>query len=120
MVIGYRHMAALTARVVVVLLLVTPCVSAQTGHDPFPSPISVTADVVTVGFTEFASLPDIDGQAARMMHLLDEPGTERLFVSDMRGLLYSVRYDGLVVTLYLDLTDPTWDLSVEASGRERV
>ena len=54
-----------------------------------------------------------------MMLLVDEPGTNRLFVNDMHGLLYSVAYDGHDVTLYLDLTDPRWGASVEASGRER-
>ena len=47
---------------------------------------------------EFASLPDIDGVAARMMNLVDEPGTRRLFVNDMRGPLYSVSYDGATVS----------------------
>ena len=106
-------------RLVVVVLLVTAGTSAQTSDDPFPPRHLSSDDVVTVGFAEFASLPDINGQAARMMLLVDEPGTGRLFVSDMRGLLYSVGYDGQAVTLYLDLTAPTWALTVEASGRER-
>ena len=45
--------------------------------------------------------------AARMMHMVDEPGTRRLFVSDMRGSLYSVSYDGKTVTPYLDLARRT-------------
>ena len=54
-----------------------------------------------------------------MMLLVDEPGTRRLFVNDMRGLLYSVSYDGGTVTRYLDLSAPTWELRVEASRNER-
>ena len=66
-------MATLMAHGVVVLLLVTASLSAQTGQHPFPPPISVTAGVVTVSFTEFAALPDVDGLAVRIMHLVDEP-----------------------------------------------
>ena len=54
-----------------------------------------------------------------MMNLVDEPGTKRLFVNDMRGPLYSVSYDGKAVTLYLDINAPTWGVSVQSSGRER-
>jgi hypothetical protein len=84
--------------------------TAQTSNNPFPSPISPADSARTVSFLEFASLPDTDGSAARMMILVDEPGTGRLFVNDMRGLLYSVSYDGQAVTRYLDLTDSTWAL----------
>ncbi len=63
-------------------------------NDPFPAPIAATEGVRTVNVREFASLPDIDGVAARMMNLVDEPGTRRLFVNDMRGPIYSVSYDG--------------------------
>ena len=45
--------------------------------DPFPKPIPATEDAIKVSFTEFASLPDIDGEAARMMLLIDEPTTAR-------------------------------------------
>jgi hypothetical protein len=46
----------------------------------FPDPIPATEGVVAVHFIEFASVPDFPGQAqpARMMTLLDEPGTQRL------------------------------------------
>ena len=54
-----------------------------------------------------------------MMRLVDEPGTGRLFVSDMWGLVYTVSYDGGTVTQYLDLTDPRWAVDVHARGRER-
>ena len=112
-------MSVWMTRVVVVSLLLISSASAQTSDDPFPSPIPPANGAITVNVVEFASLPDVDGQAARMMLLVDEPGTGRLFVNDMRGLLYSVSYDGQTVSRYLDLTASTWGLSVEASGRER-
>ena len=93
-------------------------VLAQTSNDPFDTPIPAEDDVITVDFTEFASLPDIDGQAARAMHLVSEPGGDRVFVDDMHGLLYTVSSDGLV-TEYLDLRASTWNLQVEASRGER-
>jgi hypothetical protein len=87
--------------------------------DPFPAPIAATEGVVRVNVREFASLPDIDGVAARMMLLVDEPGTRRLFVNDMRGPLYGVSYDGRTVTKYLDLNDSKWGMPVNSMGRER-
>ena len=72
-------------------------------------------------FVEFASLPDIAGEAqpARMMLLVDEPGTRRLFVNDMRGPIYSVSYDGKTVMPYLDINAPAWGVRVNSSGNER-
>ena len=84
-------------RVVGIFLLTVSATFAQTSSEPFPSPIAETEGVITVGIEEFASLPDVDGEAARMMHFLDEPETGRLFVSDMRGLVYSdMRLRGFV------------------------
>jgi Glucose / Sorbosone dehydrogenase len=88
-------------------------------NDPFPGPIAATNGVIRVGFAEFASLPDIDGVAARMMNLVDEPGTKRLFVNDMRGPLYSMSHDGKAVALYLDVNAPNWGHPVQFTGRER-
>ncbi|HEU4694853.1 MAG TPA: PQQ-dependent sugar dehydrogenase, partial [Vicinamibacterales bacterium] len=87
--------------------------------DPFPQPIEARQGVITVGVREFASVPDLDGVSARMMNLVNEPGTRRLFVNDMRGPLYSVSYDGKAVTLYVDINDPKWGVSVQSMGRER-
>jgi hypothetical protein len=64
--------------------LALPLAAQTVTNDPFPDPIT-TDGGVTVGYQEFASLPDIDGVAARMMTLLDEPTTRRLFVNDQRG-----------------------------------
>ena len=100
-------------------LLMVGVARAQTSNDPFSSPISAADGVITVNVAEFASLPDVDGEPARMMLLVDEPGTGRLFVNDMRGLLYSLSYDGRDVTRYLDLTAPGWGVNVEAGRNEQ-
>jgi hypothetical protein len=106
------------ARIVTAVLFIASPALAQP-VDPFPEPIPAAEGVVKVAFAEFASLPDIEGEAARMMLLVDEPGTRRLFVNDMRGLLYSVGYDGRAVATYLDLRDPAWSLSVQSANAER-
>ena len=72
-------------------------------NNPFPAPIPATEGLITVNFVEFASLPDAGPNAGRMDLLLDEPGTHRIFVNTMQGLLYSVSYDGKTVKPYLDL-----------------
>jgi len=87
--------------------------------DPFPTAIETTQGVVAVKFVEFATIPDVKGEAPRLMHFVDEPGTKRLFVSVMTGALYSLSYDGKVVTEYLDLTAPAWNVAVQASGAEQ-
>ena len=99
--------------------LAASAAAGQTTNDPFPDPIPATDGVVTVGVVEFAALPFVDGQPPRMMRLVDEPGTGRLLVNDMWGLVYTVSYDGGTVTQYLDLTQQRWGLDVEASRRER-
>src|SRR5688572_33477467 len=82
-----------------------PLPAGQT-NDPFPQPIVRDQGVITVTLREFATLPDIAGVAARMMTLVEEPATRRLFVSDMRGQIYTVSADGTTVTPYLDPSDP--------------
>jgi glucose/arabinose dehydrogenase len=95
--------------------------------NPFP-PIEATAGIVSVNFTEFAVIPDAAGgpstalgasEAPRMMHLVDEPGTKTIFVSTMRGQLYSVSYDGKRVLEYLDINAPAWNIGVQFQGNER-
>jgi hypothetical protein len=113
-VFGIRFLTNLIA----LALLVAPGAFAQTPEDPFPSPIAADG-VVRVSFVEFASLPDIGGQPARPMLLVDEPGTRRLFVNDMRGPLYSLSYDGRTATQYVDINAARWGVSVEFTGRER-
>jgi hypothetical protein len=91
---------------------------AQPTRTPL-APIDSVTGTVVVGVADFAEIPDIDGVPARMMILVDEPGTRRLFVNDMRGPIYSVSYDGRTVLRYIDLNDSTWGVSVESQGRER-
>src|SRR5918993_5131060 len=88
-------------------------------NQPFPQPIARTEGVITVTLREFASLPDIDGVAARAMTLVEEPASRRLFVSDMRGPLYALSADGKTVTPYLNINDPKWGVPVQSQGRER-
>jgi hypothetical protein len=104
---------------IVALGLLAAPVIAQQSTDPFPASIPATDDVIVVNFAEFASLPDVDGEAARMMLLAEEPGTTRMFVNDMRGPLYRVTADGKAVSLYLDVNDAQWGVPVEARGAER-
>ncbi len=100
-------------------ILPVPGAVAQTTDRPFPRSIEGVEGIVVVDVAEFASIPDADGQAARMMLLVDEPATRRMFVNDMRGPLYGVGYDGRTVTPYVDIDDPRWGVAVESSGRER-
>jgi glucose/arabinose dehydrogenase len=85
--------------------------------EPFKQPIAATQGAITVRLREFAALPDIDNIAARAMTLVHEPGTRRLFVSDMRGPLYSVSLDGKTVTPYLE--HQRFGIQVQSVGRER-
>ncbi|HEY6362534.1 MAG TPA: PQQ-dependent sugar dehydrogenase [Vicinamibacterales bacterium] len=104
-------------RVIAVSSLPVLGVLAQTPTDPFPTAIPATEGAIRVNYREFASLPDIDGVAARMMNLVTEPGTRRVFVSDMRGQLYRVSEDGKTVTKYLDINAA--GVPVQSTGRER-
>jgi hypothetical protein len=114
-----RARAALSAMAGLALTILPVPAFAQAPNDPFPAPIPASDGVIKVGFVEFASIPDIAGEAARMMLLVDEPGTRRLFVNDMRGPLYSVSYDGRKVTPYVDINAERWGVGVQSVGRER-
>jgi hypothetical protein len=102
---------------VAAVLIATPALS-QVPNDPFPDPIEAAEGVIVVGYSEFAVLPDADGQTARPMRLFDEPGSGRLFVNDMQGPVYTISYDG-DVELYLDINDTGWGVPVEYTGREQ-
>ena len=91
----------------------------QSTLDPFPTPIETTQGVVAVNYVEFATIPDVGGQAPRLMHFVTEPGTKRNFVSVMTGQLYSLSYDGKVVTPYLDVSAASWGVNVQSDGAER-
>jgi hypothetical protein len=104
----------------VLLLAAASAVSGQAPTtDPFPKPIDATTGAIVVNYVEFATIPDIGGQAARLMLLVDEPGTRRMFVNDMRGPIYRVSYDGKDVGVYLDVNAPEWNVRVNSTGRER-
>lgn len=104
------------------LLLALSCaalpLAAQPTTRPLP-PIDTVTGAIVVNVADFATIPDMAGIAARMMLLIDEPGTRRLFVNDMRGPIYSVSYDGRTVTPYIDINDTTWGVQVQSTGRER-
>ena len=102
-----------------VLLSMAAPVSAQAPAEPFPTPLAAAEGVIRVNYREFAVIPDVNGQAARMNLLVDEPGSRRLFLNDMRGPLYRISYDGRDVSLYVDTNDPKWGAVVQSGGRER-
>jgi hypothetical protein len=110
---AWMILAAAVAAVVVALVV------AQTPSDPFPTPIPTTDGVIAVDYTEFATIPDSDGQPPRMMLLADEPSTHRMFVIDMRGPLWSVSDDGKTVRQYLDVNAPAWGVQVVSTGNEQ-
>jgi hypothetical protein len=107
-------------RICTAIVLASSCLLAQTPTDPFPTPINATDAVIKVNFIEFGTLPDLGGpMPARPMLLVDEPGTRRLFVNDMRGPLYTIPREGKTVALYLDINDPKWGVNVNSQGNER-
>lgn len=108
----------------IVVAMLTCCsvfaqVPASTTNDPFPQPIPTTEGVIAVRFAEFATIPDVGVAAPRLMHMVNEPGTKRLFVDVMTGLLYAVSYDGKTVTPYLDINSTEWEVKVQSQGSER-
>jgi len=88
-------------------------------NNPFQTPIVATEGVIAVKFSEFASVPDAGTDVPRVNLLVDEPGTKRMFVNTMQGMLYTVTYDGKQVAPYIDLNDPKWGNPVQAGGSER-
>src|SRR5262245_25387759 len=85
-----------------IALLTSSAARAQATNDPFPVPIAATDRVISVKFSEFATIPDFNGAAPRIMTMLYEPGSQRLFASDMNGKLYTISADGKAVGQYLD------------------
>lgn len=98
-------------------LLTAGVCHAQLTNDPFPQPIAATDGVITVNVVEFATLPDLGGvQPVRPMVMIDEPGTRRLFVNDMRGPIYAISRDGKSVGLYIDIAAAQWGVNVNSAG----
>ena len=115
-------MTPLTSRQAILgaaLVLVSAIDTSAQGTTRPLAPIDTLENLLVVGVAEFASLPAIDTIAARPMLLIDERGTRRLFVNDMRGPIYSVSYDGKSVALYVNINDSTWGVNVQSQGRER-
>ena len=112
-------MLKLVIRTIALSLLTVSISFAQSTTDPFPNPIPATDRVISVRFSEFATIPDFNGAAPRLMTMVNEPGTRRFFVSDMNGKVYSISTDGKTVNPYLDLTAPEWKVAVQAMGSER-
>ena len=88
-------------------------------NDPYPQPIAATEGLFASMCASSRPCLTSTASPARMMRLVDETGTKRFFVNDMRGPIYSVSYDGKSVGLYLDINDPKWGVAVQSSGRER-
>lgn len=107
-----------TRTLAVALLVAVPAAGQTVTRDPFP-PLEATAGVIRVNVREFARLPEIESVPARMMMLLPEPGASNVFVNDMRGPIYRVSGDGRSVSLYVDVNDAAWGVSVQSRGRER-
>lgn len=111
--------STLTAGVFAVILsLVTSAAGARETGNPFPEPIPRSEGAITIKVVEFANIPDVGGEPARLHTLRHERGTDRLLVSDQRGLLYIVSDDGERVTTYLDVRDSRWGLDVASPWRE--
>jgi hypothetical protein len=110
-----RPLAALAA----LASSLTAELSAQTTNDPFSDPIGEDWAPLVVDYVEFARIPGVGSAAPRMMNVVDEPGTRRLFVSDMVGPISSVSYDGRTVTQYVDTNDARWGFRVQSQGSER-
>ncbi len=99
---------------------VSPASAAgQLTNDPYPDDVRQSEGVIRVNYVELAEVPDFEGRPARMMHLVDEPGTDRMFVNDMWGVLHWIGYDGGTARQYVDVNDPEWEVPVEAGGNER-
>jgi hypothetical protein len=94
-------------------------VVAQESTDPYPDPIPANDKVIAVKFSEFATIPNFNNAAPRVMTMLYEPGTQRYFASDMNGKLYAISADGKEVSLYLDMTAADRNVGVQAQGSER-
>src|ERR1700716_4030244 len=100
-------------------IMIVSAARGQSTNDPFPAPIPAKEGIILVKFVDFAALPNSGDEAPRMMLLVDEPGTQRLFVHTMKGSIYSVSYDGKTVIQYLDVNAATWGVNVQSGSHER-
>lgn len=100
-----------SAKILVCFLFVTAPSSAQTTTEPFYGIIPWVDDVITVGYKDFATIPNIGRRAALTTHLEAEPEGDRVFVNDLQGILYTAQEDG-ETKVFLDLRDPRWKIIV--------
>jgi hypothetical protein len=100
-------------------LAVASPLAAQVTNDPFPAPIGDGWAPLVVPYTEFARVEGVGGEPPLMTNLVDEPGTQRIFVNDMNGPITSISYDGRTVTRYIDTNDPRWGYRIQTQGSER-
>jgi len=105
--------------VLIIAMLIASAAHGQVTTDPFPTPIHAVDDIILVKFAEFATVPFLGTEAPRMMLLLDEPATSRLFLHTMQGQIYSISYDGKTVTKYLDINAENWGVNVQFSSHDR-
>jgi glucose/arabinose dehydrogenase len=107
-----------TAQTLTATLMIAFAAHGQSTKDPYPTPIQATDGVIKVKFVEFATIPDLGAVAPRMMMLVDEAATHRLFVHLMTGPIYSVSYDGKTVAQFLDVNAPNWGVNVQAGSHD--
>lgn len=100
------------------LLALSVAVFAQETRDPFPTPIEAQKDAIVVGIEDFAVLPDVGGKPAQMKTAALEPGSGRLLVSDMAGIIYRIDGNG-AATPWLEMADSRWATAIDASWREQ-
>ncbi len=98
--------------------MLTAQACGQAVNDPYPDFIEAHEDVITIGYQEFARLPDIDEEAALAMDLEREPGGDRYFVNDLQGILYTLSQSG-DVTEYINLEDGKWNVDLRWTVLER-
>ncbi len=99
-------------------ILISSAAMAQQSNNPFTNPIEADSDIILVNYQEFATLPAIDGEQARMMQLIPEPGNNRrIWVNDQRGQIYTIPYEGGEVREYIDVDD--YGVQVSDGNREQ-
>lgn len=102
----------------IIFSMLTSPLMAQMTDNPFIEPIEANEDIISVGYKEFALLPDFDGGSPLAMDMEAEPNGERYFVNILQGILYTLK-DGGEVTKYLDLNDSRWNADLRWTARER-
>ena len=66
------------------IVALTQSPAPQTTNDPFP-PLEAANGVIAVKFVEFATIPDVNTVAPRMMSFAEDTASKRLFITTMPG-----------------------------------